>query len=67
MKEGDLRRFYDDVGSALRRGHELSGRTFMILTTTRGYSTEILVGGQVVGQLSYSWVQDNSEMISESR
>ena len=66
MKKGDLRRFYDDVGSGRPRTG-LSGRTFMILTTTCGHSMEILVGGQVVGQLSYSWIQDNSETISESR
>jgi len=75
MKKGDLRRFYDDVGTlayyTLGGGssgtNKLSGRTFMILTTTCGYSVEILLDGQVVRPFNYSWIQDNSEMISESR
>jgi len=67
MKGGDLRRFYDDVGHARPDADRLSGRTFMILTTTCGYGMEILLGGQVVGPFRYSWIQDNSETISESR
>ena len=68
MKPGDLRRFNDRSGTAV--GMALGGKTFLVLEVAEGsgpWGVHILMDGKVVGPWGYPWVEQNSEVISETR
>ena len=69
MKPGDLRRFKDGLsGSATVE--QCSGLVFMVLKVDRysdgARSADILLEGKVDPGWGGNWIEDNSEVISES-
>ena len=69
MKPGELRRFKDGLGgSAIVE--QCSGLVFMVLKVDRysdgARSADILLEGKVDPGWGGNWIEDNSEVISES-
>jgi len=69
MKPGELRRFR----SSIAHGADYTeGSTFMVLRVNAfrhggGGIVDILLDGRIEESLGYFWVEDNSEVLNESR
>ena len=71
MKPGDLRRFRDGEHTGLGAPVRWEGATFMVLAVDdsplRNRAVDILLDGEIEEGLGYFWVEDSSEVISESQ
>lgn len=69
MKPGDLRRFKDGLSGSAEVEH-YSGLVFIVLKVDRysdgGRSADILLEGKIDPGWGGTWIEDNSEVVSES-
>lgn len=69
MKPGDLRRFSDSM-IVLSPTDNYERSTFIVLKVTpfkSGRTVDILLNGRIEEGLGYSWVEDHSKVLNESR